>query len=161
MMDQNAVFDGSTIKIIGDPIMIDANLDNNGTDQHILLDDGINPTNGTTIRILDHNLLFDANSIHLLESKTVPILGNSPALPEIPAERKIASSTKKRREENKNLSTITNLNSIESRKTKVKNSQTAKKYPNACENVDESNTNLSFIRWFVFQCIITITITNL
>ncbi|OXU25333.1 hypothetical protein TSAR_000436 [Trichomalopsis sarcophagae] len=147
VIDQNAVFDGSTIKIIGDPIMIDTNFDNISTDKHILLDDSIHPANGATIRILDHNLLFDANSIQFLESKDAPILANSPALTKIPAERKTATTTKRKREENKNLSTITNLNSIEPRKTKIKNSQTTKKYPNTCENVDESNANLSFIRW--------------
>lgn len=151
VIDQNAVFDGSTIKIIGDPIMIGTNVDNNSTDQHLLLDDSIHPTNGTTIRILDHNLLFDTNSIKLFESKTAPILENSAVLTRMPAERKTTTSTKRKREENKNLSTITNLNSIEPRKPKIKNSQTAKKYPNTCENVDESYANLSFIRWFVFK----------
>lgn len=118
--------------------------------KHLLLDDNIHSTGGPTIKVLDHNLVFDTNSISFLESKIAPNIENSPAFVKRPVERKITTSTKRKREENKNPSTLTNLNSIEPRKTKMKTLQAIKKYPNACENVDESNANLSFIGWLVF-----------
>jgi uroporphyrinogen-III decarboxylase len=146
VIDQNAVFDGSTLKIIRDPIMIDSKFDNN-IDNQIFLDESIKSINGTTIKILDHNLIFDANSIKLIDSNATSIDKiNSSAL-KVPMERKIRNSVKRKRD----LSSITNLNSIETRKSKIK---TMKKYPNTSENVDESNTSLSFIRWLVIRTLV-------
>ncbi|XP_011505254.1 PREDICTED: uncharacterized protein C2orf42 homolog isoform X2 [Ceratosolen solmsi marchali] len=151
-----------------DPLLLEGNIiDNMKTESHNLLDgtnriseiqnlevidqnavfdgnESIKTINGTAIKILDHNLIFDANSIKLIDSNSVSMDKNNSTL-KIPVGRKI-NSVKRKREENKNLSPIINLNSIESRKSKTK-TNSMKKYPNTCENVDESNTSLSFIRW--------------
>ncbi|XP_058803645.1 uncharacterized protein C2orf42 isoform X2 [Phymastichus coffea] len=143
--DQNAVFDGSTIKIIPDPLLINSSFGNN---LHCpqFIQDTIKPLNGT-VKILDHNIVLDTNSIKFLESNSVPVINNKSDTSCHTAST-IRKSMKRKREGNKNPSVVLNPNAFEIRKVKTKSLQSTKtKYPTACENIDESNTNLSFIRW--------------
>ena len=151
VIDQNTVFDGSTIKIIKDPILLDATFDSDISNNHVL-NESIESINGTTIKVLDPNVLLNTNTsnIKLIEPKSQPVRinGTGPILFEISSKQKSPASVKRKQEENKNLSTIINLNTIEPHKKKMKTS-IIKKYPNTCENVDESTTSLPFVRWFV------------
>ena len=155
MIDQNSVFDGSTVKIISNQVLLDKfNEANNG---QCVLDDSLKILNNSSVKILDANIVLDTNNIRLLDGNSVAETGiriidrNVILQNENPNTNvSLVSSVKRKRDEKHpvafNTININNLNSIEPRKAKTK-STNVKKYHNSSESVDENTTNQSFINW--------------
>ncbi|XP_050461877.1 uncharacterized protein C2orf42 homolog isoform X2 [Cataglyphis hispanica] len=162
VIDQNAVQlgGGNTIKILDDQGTIDTKF-NVLNSQYILNDNNIKILDTSTLKVLDANTtVLDVNNAKLLDNNAV--LNNSGvkiidrnavmhydnkciANSESNATQPVISTKRKRDEKPANSNSL-NLNSIESRKTKTK-SQIAKKYQNTCDDLDEINTSLPFIKW--------------
>ncbi|XP_029678834.1 uncharacterized protein C2orf42 homolog isoform X2 [Formica exsecta] len=162
VIDQNAVQlgGGNTIKILDDQGTIDTKF-NVLNSQYILNDNNIKILDTSTLKVLDANTtVLDVNNTKLVDNNAVlsnsgvkiidrnavvhydnRSIANSESNATPPA-----ISTKRKRDEKPANSSSLNLNSIESRKTKTK-SQIAKKYQNTCDDLDEVNTSLPFIKW--------------
>ncbi|KAL6434916.1 hypothetical protein ACFW04_005228 [Cataglyphis niger] len=162
VIDQNAVQlgGGNTIKILDDQGTIDTKF-NVLNSQYILNDNNIKILDTSTLKVLDANTtILDVNNAKLLDNNAVlnnsgvkiidrnavmhydnKSIANSESNATQPA-----ISTKRKRDEKPANSNSLNLNSIESRKIKTK-SQIAKKYQNTCDDLDEINTSLPFIKW--------------
>ncbi|KAK9295414.1 hypothetical protein QLX08_010252 [Tetragonisca angustula] len=124
----------STVKIMDDQTSIDSkyNVLNNNVNNMKLIDTNT-VSNTTGVKIVDKNMLvqYDTGSISNTESIAQPI------------------STKRKRDDkptSTNSTSLNNLSSIEPRKAKTK-LHIVKKYQNPCEDLDEANINLPFIKW--------------
>ncbi|XP_015585458.1 uncharacterized protein C2orf42 isoform X2 [Cephus cinctus] len=166
VIDQNVVLDANAVKILDNQSTIDTKYNVINDSQYLLDDSNIKILNSSgTVKILDANTVLDANNVKLLESSTL-IDGNTVKIIDgntiiqcdcgiAPNVNSIAttlptSSAKRKRDEKlgraPNTTSLNNLNSIEPRKAKTKPT-IIKKYQNTCENLDEANTSLSFIKW--------------
>lgn len=131
-------------------------------DQCLLVGDIKNLENGT-VKILETNMVFDAETMKLLDSSGLietpePIIENYPltekpfepvTLPSNPTSQPPVNTAKRKRDQKNSLVNLNNLNSIEPKKGKTK-TNVVKRYqqPSNCsESVDEAGSNLSFIRW--------------
>ncbi|XP_076387540.1 uncharacterized protein C2orf42 isoform X2 [Megachile rotundata] len=121
---------GNSVKIIDNHASIDSkyNMLNNNVHNMKLID-----TNH--VKMVDKNVLvsYDTGNITTTENNT--------------SQQPI--STKRKRNDkptSTNIINLNNLNSIEPRKAKTK-LHVVKKYQNPCEDLDEANINLPFIKW--------------
>lgn len=163
MIDQNAVLDGETVKILDDQSLIDTKY-NVINESHYLLDNNnVKILDSDTVKILDTNAVLDADTVKLLnrstiiddgtvqiiDGNTVIQCGCGDAMISDNVDMSQTTSGKRKRDErlpNLSSTSLNNLNSIEPRKARAKPT-ILKKYQNSCENLDESNTSLSFVRW--------------
>lgn len=162
VIDQNGVqLDGNTIKILDDQPTIDTRYNVLNNSQYILNDNNIKILDAGVLKVLDANTILDVNNTKIIDNNT--ILNNGIKIIDKNAlahydNRNTSNSesnstqptisTKRKRDEKPacaNSSSL-NLNSIEPRKTKTK-SQIVKKYQNTCDDLDETNTSLPFIKW--------------
>lgn len=164
MIDQSCVqLEGNTIRILDDQAKSDAKC-NILNSQYILNDNNIKILDASTLKILDANTVLDMNNAKLIDNSAVLNSGikiiDKNTLIHYNADSRNTSnsesnatqpmiSTKRKRDEKAacaNSSNL-NLNSIESRKTKAKSQLVKNKYQNTCDDLDEANTNLPFIKW--------------
>ncbi|CAK9832733.1 Uncharacterized protein C2orf42 homolog [Anthophora retusa] len=126
---------GNTVKIMDDQTSIDSKynvLNNNVNNMKLIDTNTVSSTSG--VKIVDKNTLvqYDTGNISSTESSSIqqPI------------------STKRKRDDkpSTNTTSLNNLSSIEPRKAKTK-LHIVKKYQNPCEDLDEANINLPFIKW--------------
>ncbi|XP_012215418.1 uncharacterized protein C2orf42 [Linepithema humile] len=161
VIDQNGVQLGeeNTIKILDDQGTISAKYNVLNNSQYIL-NDNIKILDASTLKVLDVNTtvldiqnpkLIDNNilnnsSVKIIDRNTIVHYDNR-SVPNTEGNATQSTiSTKRKRDEKPVNSSSLNLNSIEPRKTKTK-SQIVKKYQNTCDELDEANTNLPFIKW--------------
>ncbi|CAK9796601.1 Uncharacterized protein C2orf42 homolog [Anthophora quadrimaculata] len=125
----------NTVKIMDDQTSIDSKynvLNNNVNNMKLIDTNTVSSTSG--VKIVDKNTLvqYDTGNISSTESSSIqqPI------------------STKRKRDDKPSVNTtsLNNLSSIEPRKAKTK-LHIVKKYQNPCEDLDEANINLPFIKW--------------
>ncbi|EFN63322.1 Uncharacterized protein C2orf42-like protein [Camponotus floridanus] len=159
VIDQNAVQlgGGNTIKILDDQGTIDTKY-NVLNSQYILNDNNIKILDTNTLKVLEANTVLDVNNAKLVDNNAVLNSGvkiidrnavvhyDNRNMANSESNVQPAISTKRKRDEKPANSSSLNLNSIESRKTKTK-SQIVKKYQNTCDDLDEGNTSLPFIKW--------------
>lgn len=155
--------EGNAIKILDDQATNDARYNVLNNSQYILNDNNIKILDASTLKILDANAVLDVNSAKLVDNNTVLNSGikiiEKNALMHYNTDNRNTSnsesnatqpaiSTKRKRDEKPASANSSNLslNSIESRKTKTK-SQLGKRYQNVCDDLDEANTSLPFIKW--------------
>ncbi|XP_043460941.1 uncharacterized protein C2orf42 homolog [Leptopilina heterotoma] len=156
IIDQNAVFDGSTVKIISDQAILEK-LDQVNSSECVI-DDSFEIINTNNVKFLDTNVLLDGNSIRILSENIIPensirIIDRN-SLIECDTEitkivnPRIGNSMKRKRIESPSMNTISinNLKSIEPKRVKTKTIN-AKKYQCSNELIDENKTNQSFINW--------------
>lgn len=161
VIDQNGVQLGggeNTIKILDDQGTISTKYNVLNNSQYIL-NDNIKILDASTLKVLDANTILDMqnaklidnnilnnSSVKIIDRNTIVHYDNrSVSNTEGNATQSTISTKRKRDEKPVNNSSL-NLNSIEPRKTKTK-SQIVKKYQNTCDELDETNTNLPFIKW--------------
>lgn len=153
-------------KVMEDQTSIESKYNVLNNSQYILNDNNIKILNTGTLKILDANTILDVNNIKLIDANTatsgVKVVdknalaqydaGNvSNTESSIMQQQQQPSSTKRKRDEKPAIATaaaagLNNLSSIEPRKAKAK-VHIVKKYQNPCEDVDEANINLPFIKW--------------
>ncbi|KAL6254373.1 hypothetical protein P5V15_014420 [Pogonomyrmex californicus] len=160
VVDQNGVYlgGGNTIKILDDQGTIDTKYNVLNNSQYVLndnikildpnmlkvLDTNTTVLDVTNAKLVDNNTTLN-NSIKLIDRNAVVHYNNkNMSNPEVNAAQPTISTKRKRDE--KHVNNNLNLNSIEPRKTKTK-SQIVKKYQNTCDYLDETSTNLPFIKW--------------
>ena len=165
MIDQRTIIDGHTVKILDDQSIIDAKYNILNSGDYLLDDSNIKVLSSGTVKILDGHTVLDAASLKFLQgSAIIDSCGNIKIIdkntilhcdtgPSTQTDTNIiqpSSSAKRKRDEKlanfPNLTSLNNLNSIETRRAKTKPT-IIKKYQNEIENLDESNTNLSFVKW--------------
>jgi len=149
---------GNTIKLLDDQGTIDTKYNVLNNSQYILNDNNIKILDPSTLKVLDANStvldvtkpkldnnvahngvkIVDRNSVVHYNNKNISNSEGNVTQPVI--------STKRKRDEKHINNSNLNLNSIELRKTKTK-SQIVKKYQNTCDDLDEANTSLPFIKW--------------
>ncbi|XP_035721985.1 uncharacterized protein C2orf42 homolog isoform X2 [Vespa mandarinia] len=164
VIDQNGVqFNGNTMKILDEQTEIDTKY-NVLNSQYILNDNNIKILNTGNLKVIDTNTVLDVNNIKLIDTNAV-INGSEIKMIEKNAliqydNGNISNSESgsiqpavsiKRKRDDKNMNKLNatglnNLSSIEPRKSKAKPT-IIKRYQNSCEDLDESNTSLSFIKW--------------
>lgn len=161
VINQNGVqLDGNSVKIMDDQTTIDSKYNVLNNSQYILNDNNIKVLNTGTLKVLDTNAILDVNNMKLIDANNVSntsgvkvvnknVLiqydtGNVASTESTNVQQSI--STKRKRDDKPNNTSLNILNSIEPRKAKTK-LQIVKKYQNPCEDLDEANTNLPFIRW--------------
>lgn len=161
VIDQNGVQlgGGNTIKILDDQVTIDTkyNVLNNS---HILKDNNIKILDPSTLKVLNASAVLDVTNAKLvdnniaLNNRGVKIINRNAMIhnnknistSESNTVQPTISTKRKRDEKHMNNNSNLNLNSIELRKAKTK-SQIVKKYQNTCDDLDETNTSLPFIKW--------------
>ncbi|XP_033208403.1 uncharacterized protein C2orf42 homolog [Belonocnema kinseyi] len=158
VIDQNAVFDGSTVKIISDQELLNKFDDvNNG---QCILNGDLEVINPNSVKILDTNIVLDANSVELLNRNSIgdnnttriieknTVMQSNSKLQNTNAP--VANSAKRKRDDkfpvSSNSFSSNNLNLVELRKAKTKLAN-VKKYFNSNECVNEYSTNHSFLNW--------------
>lgn len=157
VIDQNAVFDGSTVKIISDQELLDKFDDVNNS--QCILNGDLDVIDPNSVKFLDTNVILDTSNVELLNGnsigdnttriieKNTVIQSNSKTLS---TNAPVANSTKRKRDEKlpatSNSISANNLNFVELRKAKTK-STNVKKYFNSNESVNEYSTNHSFLNW--------------
>ncbi|XP_053976070.1 uncharacterized protein C2orf42 [Hylaeus anthracinus] len=164
VINQNGVLlGGNTVKILEDQTTIDCKYNVLNNRQYILNDNNIKVLNTGTLKVLDTSAILDVNNIKLIDTNTVSNTNGVKIVNKnvvIPYDTGNVSSTgtsstqqpisTKRKRDDKplitNTTSLNNLNSIEPRKAKTK-SQIVKKYQNPCEDLDEANIHLPFIKW--------------
>ncbi|XP_046816768.1 uncharacterized protein C2orf42 homolog isoform X1 [Vespa crabro] len=164
VIDQNGVqFNGNTMKILDEQTEIDTKY-NVLNSQYILNDNNIKILNTGNLKVIDTNTVLDVNNIKLIDTNAV-INGSEIKMIEKNAliqydNGNISNSESgsiqpavsiKRKRDDKNMNKLNatglnNLSSIEPRKSKAKPT-IIKRYQNSCEDLDEANTSLSFIKW--------------
>ncbi|XP_015119737.1 uncharacterized protein C2orf42 homolog [Diachasma alloeum] len=147
IVDQNRMMNTSTVTIVEDESNAKYNLttsvdylEDNNDNQAIKL------WNTGSIKILDgRNSLLDSG-VKIIDNNTDII--NCDREMTLQMMNNIQPHSAKRKRDHVSLPKlcINNLNSIETRKGKTK-ATIIKKYHNSCDNMDEGNTNLSFIKW--------------
>ncbi|XP_063977907.1 uncharacterized protein C2orf42 homolog [Diachasmimorpha longicaudata] len=157
-IDQNRMMTTSTVKIVEDEANAKYDLSTSGD---YLEDDNqsIKLWNAGSIKILDTQGIFNGRNVKLLDGSRLldsgmKIIDNSSGIINCDSEITLQMmnniqphSTKRKRDEVPLPKLcINNLNSIETRKGKTK-ATIIKKYHNSCDNLDEGNTSLSFIKW--------------
>lgn len=163
VIDQNGVQLGggeNTIKILDDQGTISMKYNVLNNSQYILNDNNIKILDASTLKVLDANTtvldmqnakLIDNNilnnrGVKIIDRNAVVQYDNRSAHNTEGNATQSTISTKRKRDEKPVNSSSLNLNSIEPRKTKTK-SQIVKKYQNICDELDEANTSLPFIKW--------------
>ncbi|CAL7944359.1 unnamed protein product [Xylocopa violacea] len=164
VVDQSGVPLGeNTVKIMDDQTSIDSKYNVLNNSQYILNDNNIKILNTGTLKVLDTNSILDVNNMKLIDTNSVSntssvkiIDKNTLAQYDTGSISNIESSniqlpisTKRKRDEkptSTNTTSLNNLSSIEPRKAKTK-LQIVKKYQNPCEDLNEANINLPFIKW--------------
>lgn len=159
----NVQLSEDTVKIIDDQTSIDSKYNVLNNSQYILNDNNIKIVNTGTLKILDTNAILDMNNMKLIDANTVSNTNNVKIIDKnILIQYDTGSisntesnniqqpiSTKRKRDDKStstNITSLNNLNSIEPRKAKTK-LHIVKKYQNPCEDLDETNINLPFIKW--------------
>ncbi|KZC12187.1 Uncharacterized protein C2orf42 [Dufourea novaeangliae] len=158
----NVQLGGSTVKILEDQTAIDSKYNVLNNSQYILNDNNIKILNTGTLKVLDTTAILDVNNMKLIDTTVSNTTGvkvlNKNVLIQYDAGNisnteggslQQPFSTKRKRDDkptSTNATSLNNLNSIEPRKAKTK-SQIVKKYHNPCEDLDEANINLPFIKW--------------
>ncbi|KAG7201044.1 hypothetical protein KM043_003395 [Ampulex compressa] len=155
--------DGNAVKILEEQANIESkyNVLNNG--QYILNDNNIKILNSGSLKMVDTSTVLEANGMKLITGEAPSNVGgikiidktdllqyeagnvaNNLESSDVNLQPVVVSAKRKRDE--KSVATLNNLNSIEPRKAKTK-LQIIKKYQNLCEDLDESNINLPFVKW--------------
>lgn len=162
-IDRNSVLDGDTVKILDNQSLINTKYNViNESHQYLLDNNNVEILDGGTVKILNANAVLDAdtvkllsgstiiddNTVQIIDGNTVIQCGCGDGLVTDNIDMLQTSGKRKRDERLPNLcsTSLNNLNSIEPRKARAKPTM-IKKYQNSCENLDESNTSLSFIKW--------------
>ncbi|XP_017793195.1 PREDICTED: uncharacterized protein C2orf42 homolog [Habropoda laboriosa] len=153
---------GNTVKIMDDQTSIDSKYNVLNNSQYILNDNNIKILNTGTLKVLDTNAILDVNNMKLIDTNTVSSTsgvkivdkntlvqydtGNLSSTESSSIQQ--PTSTKRKRDDkpSTNTTSLNNLSSIEPRKAKTK-LHIVKKYQNPCEDLDEANINLPFIKW--------------
>lgn len=148
VINQNGVqLDGNSVKIMDDQTTIDSKYNVLNNSQYILNDNNIKVLNTGTLKVLDTNAILDVNNMKLIDANNVSntsgvkvvnknVLiqydtGNVASTESTNVQQSI--STKRKRDDKPNNTSLNILNSIEPRKAKTK-LQIVKKYQNPCED---------------------------
>ncbi|XP_048507387.1 uncharacterized protein C2orf42 isoform X2 [Athalia rosae] len=162
VIDQNTMLNVDAVKILDNQSLIDTKY-NVINESHYLLDNNnVKILDGGSVKILDANAVLDQdtvklmndnpiiddNTVQLINGNTVIQCGCGEPVTVDNIDGLQISGKRKRDERLPNLcsTSLNNLNSIEPRKPRAKPTM-IKKYQNSSENLDESNTSLSFVRW--------------
>ncbi|XP_046752590.1 uncharacterized protein C2orf42 homolog isoform X1 [Diprion similis] len=162
VIDQNSVLDEDTVKILDNQSLIDTKYNVINDSQYLLDNNNVKILDSGTVKILDAHTVLDAdtmkllngstiiddNTVQIINGNTVIQCGCGDMITSDNTDMFQTSGKRKRDERLPNLSStsLNNLNSIEPRKARAKPT-VIKKYQNSCENLDESNTSLPFIKW--------------
>lgn len=163
VINENGVqLGGNTVKIMDDQTSMDSKYNVLNNSQYIL-NDNIKILNTGTLKVLDTNAILDVNNMKIIDTNTV---SNTTGVKIVDKNMLIQYdtgnisntesnsitqpiSTKRKRDDkptSTNTTSLNNLSSIEPRKAKTK-LHIVKKYQNPCEDLDEANINLPFIKW--------------
>ncbi|XP_012174506.3 uncharacterized protein C2orf42 isoform X1 [Bombus affinis] len=163
VINENGVqLGGNTVKIMDDQTSMDSKYNVLNNSQYIL-NDNIKILNTGTLKVLDTNAILDVNNMKIIDTNTV---SNTTGVKIVDKNMLVQYdtgsisntesnsitqpiSTKRKRDDkptSTNTTSLNNLSSIEPRKAKTK-LHIVKKYQNPCEDLDEANIHLPFIKW--------------
>lgn len=144
-MDDQGTID-TKYNILNQCILNDNNIKILDTSTLKVLDANTTVLDVNNAKLVNNNAVLNNSGVKIIDRNTIVHYDNRNIADSESNAMQPVISTKRKRDEKPVNSNSLHLNSIESRKTKTK-SQIAKKYQNTCDDLDEVNTNLPFIKW--------------